>query len=119
MQQTVLGATCSFSCHPEYDHQDVHHIPASADGDHPNQGPLKEVKGQCGGEGGRKSQLQAIMCTGGAVTVPPKAKCVRIIFWKFETSVFFLILMYSYSRLEKKTFFVNSEILGIQIWRQI
>ena len=75
MQQTVLGATCTLSCHPEDDHQDVHHHPASAHGDHPNQGHLQEVQGQRGGS----SQLQAtIQCTGGAVTVPPKPTYVRI-----------------------------------------
>ena len=50
MPQTVLGATCSFSCHPENYHQDVHYHPASADGDLPNQGPLQEVQGQCGAQ---------------------------------------------------------------------
>ena len=71
-----MGRTCSFSCHLEVDRQDIPHHPASADGDHPNQGPLQEVQGQCGGWS--SSELQATICTGGAVTVPPKPTFVRI-----------------------------------------
>ena len=68
MPQTVLGATCSFSCHPENYHQDIHHHPASADVDHPNQGPLQEMQGKfvCGGGG--SYQLQATICTGQQLT---------------------------------------------------
>ena len=75
MQQTVLGAACTFSCHPEDDHHDVHHQPAAADGDHPNQGHLQEVQGQLGGK--ISIQVKATICTGGAVTVPPKHTSVR------------------------------------------
>ena len=57
MQQTVLGATCTLSYHPEDDHHDVHHHPAVADGDRPNQAHLQEVQGQCGGGG--SSPVQA------------------------------------------------------------
>ena len=61
-----MGATCTLSCHPEDDHHDVHHHPAVADGDHPYQGHLKEVQGQCGGE----VQVQYKQpYTGDAVTV--------------------------------------------------
>ena len=76
MQQKVLGATCTLSCHPEDDQKDFHHHPASADGDHPNQGHLQEVQGQQGG--GSSSQLQATICTSGAITVPTKHTSVRM-----------------------------------------
>ena len=80
MQQTVLGAACTLSCHPVDDHHDVHHHPAAADGDHPNQGHLQEVQGQLGGKS--SSQVQATICTGGAVTVPPKPTSIRALCWK-------------------------------------
>ena len=75
VQQTVLGATCTLSCHPEDDHHDVHHHPAAADWDHPNQGHLQEVQEQHGGKS--SSQVQETICTGGAITVPPKPTSVR------------------------------------------
>jgi hypothetical protein len=50
-----MGATCTFSCHPEDNHHDVHHHPALAGGDHPNQAHLQEVQEQCGGRGDFKS----------------------------------------------------------------
>ena len=50
MQQTVLGAAYTLSCHPEDGHYEIHHPPAAAEGDHPNQGHLQEVQGQLGGK---------------------------------------------------------------------
>ena len=62
MQQTVLGAALILSCHPENDHHDVHHHPAAANGDHPNQGHLQEVQRQIGGK--NSVQVKATICTG-------------------------------------------------------
>ena len=80
MQQTVLGAACTLSCHPEDDHHHVHHHPAAADGNHPNQGHLQEVQEQLWGKS--SSQVQATICTDGAVTVPPKPTSVKTLCWK-------------------------------------
>ena len=59
VQQTELGATCSFFFHPEDDHQDVHHHPASAVGDHPTKGPCKKCKDSVGGIWERGNSLSA------------------------------------------------------------
>ena len=48
VQQTLLGAACTPSCHPENDHHDVHLHPAEPDRDHPKLIPLQEVQGQFG-----------------------------------------------------------------------
>ena len=98
-----MGATCSFSCHPEDDHQDVHHNPASTDGDHPNQRALPRSARTVWG--GRTSQLQATICTGGAVTVPPKPTYLKILCWKIFNLSFEKIftLVYSYSEIKLPT----------------
>ena len=80
---TFLGAACVLSCHSEDDHHDVHHHPAAADGDHPNQVHLQEGQGLLGGKS--SSQVQATIY-GGAVTVPPKPTSIRTLCWKIFTS---------------------------------
>ena len=57
-------------CNPEDDHHSVHHDPAAADRDHPNQGHQQEVQEHLLGES--LSEVHATICTGGAVTVHPK-----------------------------------------------
>ena len=80
MQQTVLDAACILSCQLEHDHYDVHHQPPAAYVDHSNQRQKQEVQGQHAGKS--SSQVQATICTGGAVTVPPKCTFVRSLCWK-------------------------------------
>ena len=100
VQQTVMGATCTLSYHPEDDHHGVHHHPAVANGDHPYQAQLQEVQGQCG-QGEFKSSksnlildMQSLSCW---CTVSVKEK-PSTYFYKMRVLWFQLLLYWANSR---------------------